>query len=96
MYAKLINGALRRAPKKITHEGKTIFNPSGDVLMTLGYYPVTHTDTPTDAPEGYYYTSGYRLEEEEIVQTWTLEEVPKEPVNEELSAEEALKIIMGD
>ena len=94
MYAKLISGILRSAPKKVDYNGKTIFNPPEDVLMELGYFPVIYTDTPTDVPSGQHYESHWEQNETEIVQVWTLVDDPVIP-EPELSADEALDIIMG-
>ena len=94
MYAKLINGTLRSAPKKVDYNGKTIFNPTEDVLLDMGYLPVTYTDVPTDATEGQHYESHWEQTDAKIVQVWELVDNPAEP-EPELSAEEALNIIMG-
>ena len=94
MYAKLINGTLRGAPKTVDYNGKTIFNPPEDVLLELGYFPVTYTDMPSDAPDGQHYESRWEQTDTEIMQVWTLADNPAEP-EPELSADEALNIIMG-
>lgn len=93
MYAKLQNGFLCSAPKTITLDGKTINNPFPEELEHLGYKYVVYTDMPTDAPSGQHYESGWK-EGDKIVQTWTLTDDPVYP-EPELSAEEALNIIMG-
>lgn len=93
MHAKLQNGYIRSAPKTITLDGKTINNPLPEELEQLGYKPVVYTDMPTDAPEGKHYESEWE-EGDKIVQTWTLTDDPVYP-EPELSAEEALNIIMG-
>lgn len=72
MYAKLISGTLRSAPKKFAYNGKIIFNPPYAVLHELGYLPVTYTGMPTDAPEGKHYESHWEQSEMEILQVWTL------------------------
>ena len=94
MYAKLVNGALRSAPKKVDYNGKTIFNPPDDVLLDMGYLPVAYTDMPTDAPDGQHYESSWSQNDAEIVQVWELVDNPAEP-EPKLSADEALNIIMG-
>lgn len=94
MYAKLQNGFLRSAPKTIVLDGKTINNPLPEELEHLGYKPVVYTDMPTDAPSGQHYESGWTEEENAIRQVWTLTDDPVYP-EPELSAEEALNIIMG-
>lgn len=72
MYAKLISGTLRSAPKKVNYNGQTIFNPPESVLQDMGYLPVTYTGMPTDAPEGKHYESHWEQSEMEILQVWTL------------------------
>lgn len=94
MYAKLINGTLRSATKKVDYNGKTIFNPTEEILLGMGYFPVTYTDMPTDASDGQHYESSWSQTDAEIVQVWTLVDDPAEP-EPELSADEALNIIMG-
>lgn len=94
MYAKLISGALRSAPKKVDYNGKIIFNPTEEILLELGYLPVTYTDMPTDAPDGQHYESSWSQTDTEIVQVWEMVDNPAE-TEPELSADEALNIIMG-
>lgn len=94
MYAKLINGTLRGAPKTVGYNGKTILNPPDSVLLELGYFPVTYTDMPTDVPGGQHYESKWKQTDTEIVQVWTLVEDVVMPEGE-LTADEALQIIMG-
>ena len=95
MYAKLINGTLRGAPKKVDYNGKTIFNPPDDVLLDMGYLPVTYTGMPTDAQGGQHYEPNWEQTDTEIVQVWTLVDNTAES-EPELSADEALNIIMGE
>lgn len=94
MYAKLMSGTLRSAPKKVDYNGKTIFNPPEEILLDMGYLPVTYTDMPTDASNGQHYESRWEQTDTEIVQVWTLVDDAAEP-EPELSADEALNIIMG-
>ena len=94
MYAKLQNGFLRSAPKTITLDGKTINNPYPEELEQLGYKPVVYTDMPTEVTEGKHWESEWTEEENAIRQVWTLVDDPVYP-EPELSAEDALNIIMG-
>lgn len=94
MYAKLINGALRRAPNKIIYNNRIVFNPPAELLQELGYLPVVYTDAPMDAPEGQHYESSWAQDDAEITQVWSLVDDPIMP-EPELSADEALNIIMG-
>lgn len=93
MYAKLQNGFLRSAPKTITLDGKTINNPLPEELEQLGYKQAVYVDMP-EATEGKHWESEWEEEEAEIKQVWTLADNPVYP-EPELSAEEALNIIMG-
>lgn len=94
MYAELQNGFLRSAPKTIVLDGKTINNPFPEELERLGYKPVVYTDMPTELPEGKHWESSWEEEENAIRQVWTLADDPVYP-EPELSAEDALNIIMG-
>lgn len=93
MYAKLQNGFLRSAPKTIVLDGKTINNPLPEELEQLGYKQVVYTDTPIEVTEGKHWESSWE-EEDVIRQVWTLVDDPVYP-EPELSAEDALNIIMG-
>lgn len=93
MHAKLQNGCIRSAPKTITLDGKTINNPLPEELEQIGYKQVVYVDMPEET-EGKHWESGWEEEENAIRQVWTLVDnsVYPEP---DLSAEEALNIIMG-
>lgn len=94
MYAKLENGFLRSAPKTITLDGSTINNPLPEELEHLGYKPVVYTDMPTEVADGKHWESSWEEKENAIRQVWTLVDNPVYP-EPELSAEDALNIIMG-
>ena len=74
-YAKLIDGAVVYAPNPIIVGDRQIGNPPGDVYTEQGYKPVRYTDPPVVA-EGYVAVPGWEEQAEEIVQTWTVEQVP--------------------
>lgn len=82
-YAKLNGSRLQTAPKRVLHEGKQIYNPPDKILTELGYYPVTYTDAPTDAPEGQHYESYWEQGETEILQVWSLVDDPAYEESEE-------------
>lgn len=94
MHAKLKNGFLRSAPKTITLDGHTINNPLPEELEQLGYKQVVYTDMPDNTEEGKHWGSSWEEEENAIRQVWTLVDDPVYP-EPDLSAEEALNIIMG-
>ena len=74
-YAKLIDGAVVYAPNPIIVGDRQIGIPPGDVYIEQGYKPVRYTDPPVVA-EGYVAVPGWEEQAEEIVQTWTVEQVP--------------------
>lgn len=89
MYAKLIDGELRIAPKKLIINDTQVWNASVEDYLAQGWLPVIFTEMP-EAPDGYYYEGGWEEEDNTIVQTWTLVELP------EPDAEEALAILLGE
>ena len=92
MYAKLINNTIRPAPKKLCHNGNTIFNPPPDILAEHGYLPVTYADMPTDAPDGQHYESSWSQTDTEIAQVWTLVDNTAEP-EPEVTQEERIEAL---
>lgn len=76
-FAKLINGIVEYAPRKLVFEEVTVYNPSPEQLAAAGYKPVEFTDPPEE-PEGYYAEAYWTETDEAIVQTWSLEELPPE------------------
>lgn len=107
VYAKLLNGQLLYAPRKLELEltveadGEsvtglyTVYNPASEQYASQGWIPIRYTD-PGDAPDGYHfeptYTEYMTESGSEILQEWELVE---DEVSDEISAEEALEIIMG-
>ena len=92
ILAKLVNGAISYAPKKIIIDGKTIFNPADTLLKEQGYKDVETTEVPDDAPGGKIYVSSYEDKGDYIEQVWTLiDEPPK--AKEEMTIELATKQI---
>ncbi len=89
-YAKMENGRIYFAPNPILFGDCIIYNPSGDIYVEQGFKPVEYTEPP-ETPVGYGTVMTWTETESSIAQTWTLVELPPE----ELSAEEALDIILG-
>lgn len=110
-YAKLDNGNLIPAPRKLELEmtfevdGEpvtdlyTVYNPTAEQYASQGWLPVVETEMPNDAPEGYHYEPTYSeymtADGLELVQEWELVEDDPPDQNPEISADEALEIIMG-
>lgn len=89
MYAKLIDGALQIAPKKLPGDGTIVYNPPAERYAEAGYKPVSFTDPP-EAPDGCCYESGWEEQSDAIVETWTLTPLP-----DDIDAAEAYNIIFG-
>ena len=77
MLAKLINGALSYAPKKIIIDGKTIFNPGEELLKKQGYKDVETTEAPTVSTQTQQAVPSWQEQENKIVQAWELK--PSQP-----------------
>lgn len=88
MYAKLIDGVIHFAPKKIKHGDSITYNPPAEMLLERGYKLIQESEPP-QAPEGYYYALSYTDEGEYISMVWTLTE-------EDPDAEEILNILTGE
>lgn len=92
-HAKLIDGALvcapRKLPTEIDGEPYVVYNPPDELLEAQGWLPVVYTDPP-EAPEGWHCEPTYTEEGGEIVQGWVLVEDP-----DDISDSEALEIILG-
>lgn len=76
-YANLINNYPRYAPKMLVHNDTKIFNPSDDLYIAHGYLPVIETDAPTTDDE-HYAVPSWKEENGQIVQEWSVEEIPDE------------------
>lgn len=89
MYAKLIDGALQIAPKKLPGYGVIVYNPPEEMYRAAGYKPVTFTDAP-EAPSGYSCEPGWEEQTDAIVQVWTMVPLP-----DDIDEREAYDIIFG-
>ena len=87
-YAKLIDDEIVFAPNPIIVDDRQIGNPPGEVYAEQGYKPVLYLDPPETEP-GYIAVPGWVETEENIVQTWTIEE------ETEASPEEAIEYLFG-
>ena len=96
MYAKIVNEkpVYTSRPKWVPYNGKSIANAPDDILKELGYYKVQETEMPTDAPEGQHCESHLEYADGAVKQVWSLVDDPVIP-EQDLTAEEALDIIMG-
>ena len=79
MLAKLINGAISYAPRKIIVEGKTIFNPDKNLLKEQGYKDVETTEAPTVTTMTQQPVSTWTDQEDKIVQSGEIKPAQPDP-----------------
>ena len=79
ILAKLINGALSYAPKKIIVDGKTIFNPCDDILRGQGYKDVETSEAPAVSTQTQQAVPSWTEQEDKIVQSWELKPAQPDP-----------------
>ena len=81
-YAKLINNYPSYAPRRLRIGSAWVYNPTDAQLLSEGYLPVVETDAP-ETDERHYAEPHWSIKNNQIVQSWTVEEIP-------ISDEEAL------
>lgn len=79
ILGKLINGVLYSAPRKISIDGKTIFNPGEDVLRGQGYKDVETSEAPAIPTQTQQAVSSWQEQEDKIVQAWELKPAQPDP-----------------
>lgn len=79
MLAKLINGTLSYAPKKIIIDGKTIFNPGEELLKEQGYKDVETSEAPAVSTQTQQAVQTWQEQENKIVQTWEVKPAQPDP-----------------
>lgn len=85
MYAKLRNNTLQVAQRQVQFDGRTVINPSEDILLALGYLPVQYTDPPA-VDDGYYAAPRWTQTETAIVQEWDVRKDTRPLTAEEVTA----------
>lgn len=79
MLAKLINGALSYAPKKIIVDGKTIFNPGEELLKEQGYKDVETSEAPAVSTQTQQAVPTWQEQENKIAQSWKVKPAQPDP-----------------
>ena len=79
ILAKLINGALSYAPKKIIIDGKTIFNPPETLLKEQGYKDVETSSAPAVSTQTQQAVPTWQEQENKIVQSWEVKPAQPDP-----------------
>ena len=74
-YAKLINNYPSYAPRRMRIGSAWVYNPTDEHLLSEGYLPVVETDAP-EVDERHFATPHWTIQNHQIVQSWTVEEVP--------------------
>lgn len=75
MFAKLEDGRPRYAPRRMQIGGAWVYNPTSAMLTAAGYLPVIETEPP-ETDDQHYAEPRWTEENGQIVQTWTVEEIP--------------------
>ena len=92
-YAKLENCAPVFAQNPLRFGGDFVGNPPAELLLTLGFKPVTESPAPAQtAPAGYRWVETWSETDTAIVHSWQTAPIPPD---EELGAEETLAILLG-
>lgn len=81
MYAKLIDGNLKRYKPPIKADGKDIYTNDKEILLQYGWKEVVNTEP--EEREGFYPSAYYEETETEIIQRWEYIPIPEEPESEE-------------
>ena len=79
MLAKLIDGAISYAPRKIVVDGKTIFNPDDSMLREQGYKDVETTEAPAVPTQTQQAVPSWQEQEDKIVQSWEVKPAQPDP-----------------
>ena len=97
MLAKLINGALSYAPRKLVIDGKTIFNPGEELLKAQGYKDVETSEAPAVSTQTQQAVPNWTEQENKIVQTWELKPAQPDPTAalQEIQTQAVLAQIAG-
>jgi len=74
-YAKLINNYPSYAPRRLRIGSAWVYNPTDAQLLSEGYLPVIETPMP-ETDERHYATPRWAIENNQILQSWTVEEIP--------------------
>lgn len=89
MYAKLTDGKLEIYKQPLHTDEGDIFTNNAATLAEYGFYSLFYTPAP-ETDERHYAVPHWEQGENEIVQVWTVEEIPE---TGEISDNEALAII---
>ena len=97
MLAKLIDGAISYAPRKIIVDRKTIFNPTDTLLKEQGYKDVETSEALEVSTQTQQAVPSWQEQDDKIVQTWELKPAQPEPAAalQEIQTQAVLAQIAG-
>ncbi len=75
LYAKLINNYPSYAPRRLIIGDKWVYNPTAEQLTEMDYLPVVESDPPV-TDEQHYAVPSWRIVNDEIVEEWSILEIP--------------------
>ena len=90
-YAKLINNYPSYAPRRLLIGSVWVYNPTDAQLLAESYLPVIETDPPV-TDDQHYAVPHWTEKNGEIVQSWTVEEIPYDDTADKA---EAYDILIG-
>lgn len=79
MLAKLIDGTLSYAPKKMHVDGRLVYNPPDDLLKEQGYKDVETSAAPQIATKTQRVMSSWADQGDKIMQSWTIAPAQPDP-----------------
>ena len=79
LLAKLKNGVLSYAPRKIVIDGRTIFNPPEDMLKEQGYKDVETSEAPVVSTQTQQAVPSWQEQENKIVQSCEVKPAQPDP-----------------
>lgn len=82
MFGKLVDGAIRYAPKPLRIGDKDIFTTKEEVYLQLGYKPIVRTEPPT-IQDGFIVVPYWHEAETAIILNWRIEELVEGVENEQ-------------
>ena len=91
-YAKRINNHISFVPCRMRIDGDWVYNPTSAQLLAEGYLPVIET-APPETDERHYAVPHWAIQNNQIVQSWAVEEIPYDDTADKA---EAYDILMGE
>lgn len=91
-FAKVVNGSLEFAPRKILRDGRCIFTNSVEEYAALGYKPIQLTEAPAER-EGFDLSYIWEEDETSCKQVWIETERTTSDVGEVEDMQSALELL---